>query len=392
MKKKILIACRAYYPDVGGGGELSTKTLAENLLKKGYDVSVLAISDKSTVETIEHVPVTRIKNKNIYWSLDKKNKGIVRKILWHVIDSHNVFIENKLRDKLEEISPDILITSTIEDVSSVIWKLASRKKIRVMHVLRSYSLLCSNANMFKSENCEGQCKECKMLTLPKKINSKYVDDIIGISDYILKKHLDLGYFKNSKSTVIYNICLDDSIAERKIISDEVKVGYLGRIHKTKGIEIIFSAMSQLSDNVKRRCSVYVAGSGDPYYMEELRKVAKENNVTTVFTGNVNATEFLDKIDLLVVPSIWNEPFGRVVVEGMGRGVAVLGKRSGGIPELLEKNPKFIFDTAEDLSAKISDFVNETISFDFDLSDFSTNKIINDWECLINNNPLPEVNE
>jgi glycosyltransferase involved in cell wall biosynthesis len=39
------------------------------------------------------------------------------------------------------------------------------------------------------------------------------------------------------------------------------------------------------------------------------------------------------IDILAVPS-WREPFGRVAVEGMAAGCAVIGTRAGGLPEVI----------------------------------------------------------
>jgi glycosyltransferase involved in cell wall biosynthesis len=38
---------------------------------------------------------------------------------------------------------------------------------------------------------------------------------------------------------------------------------------------------------------------------------------------------------VVVPSIWREAFGRVVVEGLATGSPVVASRGGGIPEIME---------------------------------------------------------
>ena len=65
--------------------------------------------------------------------------------------------------------------------------------------------------------------------------------------------------------------------------------------------------------------------------------------------------FLDRLDLLVVPSHM-EGFGRVVIEGMARGIPVIACEVGGIPEIIDtgrtgwlippRNPGSIVDAVE----------------------------------------------
>jgi glycosyltransferase involved in cell wall biosynthesis len=45
--------------------------------------------------------------------------------------------------------------------------------------------------------------------------------------------------------------------------------------------------------------------------------------------------FFSEIDALVVPSIWEEPLGRVVHEAFAFGKPVLASRMGGIPEIVQ---------------------------------------------------------
>jgi len=37
---------------------------------------------------------------------------------------------------------------------------------------------------------------------------------------------------------------------------------------------------------------------------------------------------------LIIPSVWEEPFGRVVIEGNLQGLPVIGSNMGGIPEII----------------------------------------------------------
>ncbi|HCD4422509.1 TPA: glycosyltransferase, partial [Klebsiella pneumoniae] len=97
-----------------------------------------------------------------------------------------------------------------------------------------------------------------------------------------------------------------------------------------------------------------------------------------FYGNVKPTLFLDDMDMLIVPSKWNEPFGRVIVESLGRGVPVAGKKVGGIPELLNDNKDFLFDIAEELTEIINLYLIGNIEFNFQLEKFETKNILEIW--------------
>ena len=41
--------------------------------------------------------------------------------------------------------------------------------------------------------------------------------------------------------------------------------------------------------------------------------------------------------VIVIPSVWNEPFGLVAAEAMSNGVAVISSNSGGLPEIIRDN-------------------------------------------------------
>lgn len=381
--KKIIILCRSYYPDVAGGGEISTKTLAENLAISGYRVKVVCISDNPSEEIISEIPIVRLKPKNIYWSL-KPTPNLAKKLLWHIIDSNNIFIKKEINEIFSSFNPDILISSTIEDVSSICWRLAKQRGIRVIHILRSYTLMCVNANMFKKDNCKNRCLECTALTFKKKINSNFVDDIVGISKFVLKKHIDYGYFSNAKKHVIYNICLDDVLEkkEKEIKSTNIIIGYLGRIHPTKGIEKILESLSSIPEDKLKSISLHIAGNGDPKYISYLKNISIKNGLNVKFLGLIPANEFLDSIDILVVPSEWNEPFGRVLIESFGRKTPVLASSSGGITELMINNEDFLFTNSLELTSKILKFVDGEIKFKFILTNFKTSTITEKWCSLL----------
>jgi glycosyltransferase involved in cell wall biosynthesis len=46
------------------------------------------------------------------------------------------------------------------------------------------------------------------------------------------------------------------------------------------------------------------------------------------------TPMLHAADVLVLPSVWDEPFGRIVIEAMATGLPVVAAAVGGIPEIM----------------------------------------------------------
>jgi glycosyltransferase involved in cell wall biosynthesis len=72
-------------------------------------------------------------------------------------------------------------------------------------------------------------------------------------------------------------------------------------------------------------------------------------------------ELLRKFDVLVLPSIWPEPFSRVVLEGMISGLVVVATRTGGTPEIVmdgENGLLFTPGNPEDLAQKIARLVDD----------------------------------
>ena len=61
-----------------------------------------------------------------------------------------------------------------------------------------------------------------------------------------------------------------------------------------------------------------------------------------FAGFVKRDDFFDRIDCLIVPSVWPEAFGRTVTESYMCGVPVIGSRIGGIAEQIAGDERWLF--------------------------------------------------
>ena len=80
-------------------------------------------------------------------------------------------------------------------------------------------------------------------------------------------------------------------------------------------------------------------------IESFKKIGKQ----AILEGFINSKEVQQKMQrasIIVIPSIWDEPFGLVVAEAMSNGVAVITSKVGGIPEIIKDNGIVISDINE----------------------------------------------
>jgi glycosyltransferase involved in cell wall biosynthesis len=57
--------------------------------------------------------------------------------------------------------------------------------------------------------------------------------------------------------------------------------------------------------------------------------------------------------VVVLPSRWDEAFGRILVESVFCGTLPVGSNKGAIPEVLNYESKYIFESRSDLTQKLA---------------------------------------
>jgi glycosyltransferase involved in cell wall biosynthesis len=82
---------------------------------------------------------------------------------------------------------------------------------------------------------------------------------------------------------------------------------------------------------------HYSGEKDSYWQEFILPEIDDDQIEYIgfLREHAQLQEFLGNARALIVPSIYNEPFGMVVIEAMACGTPVIGLRSGAIPELIE---------------------------------------------------------
>jgi glycosyltransferase involved in cell wall biosynthesis len=349
---KLLLVNTLYHPGEVGGAERSVRLLAEELVRSGQEVAVICAAPARAParSDLNGVAVHRVRLKNLYWPFREAPNPRVLKPLWHALDAYNPWMARAVGRILDEERPDVVHTHNLAGFSASVWRQAEERRLPLVHTLRDYYLLCPRSSLFRGEgrddeNCRSQCLPCKVVTLARRRLSRKVDHVVGISRFVLERHLRCGYFAGVEGRgVIYNGV--ERVLERAagpVRGHALRLGFLGRLHPEKGIGRLVRSFG--ATGLSREASLVVAGTGPADYVESLKREAARSAVE--FVGSVAPRELFSRIDVLVVPSLCLETLSRAILESYAHGVPVIGSSRGGIPEIIEDGRTgFIFDPDE----------------------------------------------
>ncbi|MDP7423417.1 MAG: glycosyltransferase family 4 protein [bacterium] len=112
------------------------------------------------------------------------------------------------------------------------------------------------------------------------------------------------------------------------------IGSVGRLSRVKGYHDLLAAFPPIIARHPQTRLLLVGEGGERENLEQLTKQLEisENVVFTGFQSHV--APFFELMDVFVLPSTWQEPFGLVVIEAMAARLPVVATRLGGVPEIV----------------------------------------------------------
>lgn len=328
---KVLVFNTLYYPHRFGGAEKSLQDTLE-ALKKEFDnieIEVVSLSERRMKsDVVNGIKVHYLRIPNIYWPFSKYKHKIIGKTFWHLLDFYNLFSLFSSYFLMRRIRPDIVLTSNLAGFSTSVWTAAFKLNIKVVHVARDYYLFSHISTMFKRGRVLSPRSWPVMFwSFIKKRQSKKIAHFVGISEFVRNYYLDNGFFNKENSSVIYNPVECEPKSVRKT-NQRYTFGYLGSISSNKG----FFDFCDLSRKMGGSCNFIAAGLIPNYELEsKIQTIAEQSNVSLL--GFVDKDVFVNKVDALIIPVQWNEPFGRTVVEFSLNNKLVFVNPIGGISEL-----------------------------------------------------------
>lgn len=158
---------------------------------------------------------------------------------------------------------------------------------------------------------------------------KYIDSFLFNSN--VAKDVYEHYIKCSGQVI--SITHGDIKDNRKIKDydhNKLKLTYLGPYKKYKGFDLLIDTMKDLNKEYKSSMELNLYGDTSNLEIDNNIKIHGKYSYDQL-------NDIFDDTDLLVVPSIWNETFGFIVLEALSYGVPVLVTDKVGSKDIINNN-------------------------------------------------------
>jgi len=165
---------------------------------------------------------------------------------------------------------------------------------------------------------------------------KEADLLIAPCSFLKSKFVEFGFSQDNILVSECGIDIKPFQDFRKRPSKKLRFGYMGTIHKHKGVHILVEAFNGVNHGGVE-LKIFGDPLVDPDYSAEVQAMAA-HNPRIQFLGRYNNSDIghiLSEIDVLIVPSIWHELGPLTIREAFAARVPVIASKLGAMPDLVE---------------------------------------------------------
>jgi len=260
----------------------------------------------------------------------KKSKFRNSNFIYGNTNSKNYLTKNYININLKSLKSKF--KSTTREYSNNLIKQINKKKIDLIEVHNRPLILSNlvkriqNRFIFYFHNDPLSMNGSKTID-DRLFILKNVEKIIFVSQWVKDRFfLDLDLKLSAKTEIVY-----PSVNKQKAKRKYKYITFVGRLNHSKGYDIFQKSIQKILDEFPDWKALSV---GD----EERRSVYIDHNQHKElgFLNHKKTLDILNKSEIAVVPSRWEEPFGRTALEASSNGCATIISNKGGLIETTDQ--------------------------------------------------------
>jgi glycosyltransferase involved in cell wall biosynthesis len=354
-----------FYPPYHYGGDaVFVQQLSNELAARGHQVEVIHCKDAYHVMGGPEPSTTSQDHPNVTVHALASPLGFFSPLLTH--QTGRPILKSSRVKKILQKPFDVIHYHNISLVGGP--KILQYGRGIKLYTLHEYWLVCPTHMLFKfnREACtHRQCFSCTLAhrrplqfwrytdMLQKCV--KQVDLFIAPSEFAKKKHLEMGL----KAPVVELPYFTSRWRRRegRTQGSERYPRYflfVGRLEKIKGLQTLIPIFRNYE-----KAQLLVVGVGD--YESVLRRMAGDSaNIKFLkYQSGEQLRMLYEQAVATIVPSLWYEIFGIVILEAFAQCTPVIVRNKGGMPKVVaESGGGFVYDTDEELVSVMDQLVND----------------------------------
>ena len=352
---KICFLAGLYEPFIIGGTEIYVQELASRLAAK-HQVTVVTSCNYTGMRSllpsksrVRNVDVYRFYPLNIFSSYQSFfKKALAFQLGWVIFKLWNVHVYCVTRGILARLKPDILHVQFSSSLSLAGISAATAMRFPTVCTLHDITNLSPKAPLVT----EGKLREFLAAPILQAYSivcwrmMRKVARFIAHSKFMLDTNMENKYFCNATFELFpCPACVTVGKSPAKS-EKKVRLLYVGQINKFKGVHLLLQAFEEIKDT---DVELHIVGTGPE--LATLKKLASRDP-RIIFHGFVTRhalQDFYAEAHVVIIPSLWPEPFGMVAIEAFAFGTPVIASRSGGLNEIIQEGKNGFLFTPGDVT-------------------------------------------
>ena len=286
---KILLLSNFFYPSIGGS-ETNAEILAREFIQLGHQVIVVTETTGNSLD-LDNLPFPFEVVRKPNWL------RLIQLVSWCDVYFHNGIVLRKAWPLLFIKKPWVIRHQvwirSINGNQNRFGGSSDGIKVRLKHWLNRYAISISNSQ--------------------------------AIADHL-----------KSTSTVIPNPYREHLFKITSNFNRNKEIVFLGRLVSEKGVELLLESLAELSKHGLNPNTTIIGNGPEKQSLNiKAQELGIDKNIT--FVGSKTGEELvhiLNQHHIMVIPSLYDEPFGVVALEGIACGCVVVGSAGGGLKDAI----------------------------------------------------------